>query len=81
MKTKIRELETNSKNKNVRDLCRGISEFRKGYQPRTSIVKNETGDLVTDSLNSLDRWRNHFSQLLSADGINDVRLKYRHQSR
>jgi len=43
MKNKIREFETNSKNKNVRDLCRGISEFKKGYQPRTSIVKNEMG--------------------------------------
>jgi hypothetical protein len=31
------------------------------------------GDLVTDSLSSLDRWRNHFSQLLSVDGIDDVR--------
>ena len=43
MKTKIRELETNSKNKNVRDLCRDISDFKKGYQPRTSIVKTEKG--------------------------------------
>jgi len=71
--TKIRELETNSKNKNVRDLCSSISDFKKGYQPRTSIVKNENWVLVTDSLSSLDRWRNHFSQLLSLDGINDVR--------
>ena len=73
MKTKIRELETNSKNKNVRDLCRGISDFKEGQQPRTSIVNDEKGELVTYSLSSLDRWRNHFSQLLSADGINDVR--------
>jgi len=81
MKTKIRELETNSKNKNARDMCRVISEFKNDYQRRTSIVENEMGDLVTDSLSSLSRWRNHFSRLLSADGINNVRLKYRHQSR
>jgi hypothetical protein len=35
LKNKINELETNSKNKNIRDLCRSINEFKKGYQPRT----------------------------------------------
>jgi len=34
-KAKIEELETNSKIKNIRDLYRGISDFKKGYQPRT----------------------------------------------
>ena len=34
MKTKIDELETNSKKKKIRDLYRGISDFKKGYQPR-----------------------------------------------
>jgi hypothetical protein len=30
MKDKIRELETNSKNKNIKDLYRGTDEFKKG---------------------------------------------------
>jgi len=54
-------------------LCRGISDFKKGYQPRTNIVKNEKGDLVEESHSILARWRNHFSQLLNIHGINDVR--------
>ena len=33
LKVKIEELETNSKIKNVRDLYRGINDFKKGYQP------------------------------------------------
>ena len=41
MKVKIEELETNSKINNVRDLYRGINDFKKGYQPRTTIVKDE----------------------------------------
>ena len=41
LKTKIEDLETNSKIKNIRDLYRGISDFKKGYQPRTNIVKDE----------------------------------------
>ena len=36
---KIEELETNSKIKNIRDLYRGINDFKKGYQPRCNIVK------------------------------------------
>jgi len=38
LKAKIEELETNSKIKNIRDLYRGINDFKKGYQPRTNIV-------------------------------------------
>ena len=72
MKANIEELETNSKIKNVRDLYRGFSDFKKGYQPRTNLVKDEKGDLVADSHNILARWRNHFSQLLNIQGINDV---------
>jgi hypothetical protein len=30
LKAKMNELETNSKNKNIRELYRGISDFKKG---------------------------------------------------
>jgi len=33
----------------IRDLYRGITDLKKGYQPRTNIVKDEKGDLVADS--------------------------------
>jgi hypothetical protein len=32
MKDKVNELATNSKNKNIRDLYRGINEFKRDYQ-------------------------------------------------
>jgi len=54
-------------------LYRGISDFKKGYQPRTNIVKDEKGDLVTDFYCILSRWRNYFFQLLKVRGVNDVR--------
>ena len=43
MKVKIEELENISKNNNVRDLYRGINDFKKGYQPGTTIVKDDKG--------------------------------------
>ena len=65
LKAKIEEIETNSKIKNIRDLYRGISDFKMDYKPRTNIVKDEKGDVVTDSHSILARWRNYFSQLLN----------------
>jgi hypothetical protein len=44
----------NSKNK-IRDLYRGINEFKRGYQPRSNLVKDENGDLLADSNTILNR--------------------------
>ena len=67
LKAKIEELEANSKINNIRDLYRGINDFKKGYQPRTCIIKDEKGDLVADSHSIMTRWRNYFSQLLNIE--------------
>jgi hypothetical protein len=54
LKGKIKnELEINNKNKNIRDLYRGINEFKKGYQLRINIIKNENGNLLADLQNVL----------------------------
>jgi hypothetical protein len=53
-------------------LYKGINDFRKGYQPRTSIVKDDKGDVVAYSHSIVTRWRNYYSQLLNVHGVNDV---------
>ena len=72
LKDKIEELETNCKIKNIRNFYRGISDFKKGYQPRTNVVKDEKGDLVADSYSIMARWRDYFSELLNVHGVNDI---------
>ena len=72
MRAKIEELETNSNIQNIRDLYRGIIDFKKGYQPRCSIGKNEKGDLVADFHSIVARWRYYFSQLFNVHGVKDV---------
>jgi hypothetical protein len=47
LKGKINEPEINNK-KNIRDLYRGINEFKKGYQPKISIIMDENGNLLAD---------------------------------
>jgi hypothetical protein len=54
-------------------MYRGINDFQMGYQPRTNIVKDEKGHLITDSHSILASWRNHFSLLLNVHGVNGVR--------
>jgi hypothetical protein len=76
LKDKINELATNSKNKNNRDLYRGINGFKRGYQLINNLVKDENGDLLADSHNILSRWKNYFSQILNVHYVSDVRQKY-----
>jgi hypothetical protein len=73
LKGKINELEANNKNKNIRDLFRGKNEFKKGYQPRSNIIKDENDNLIADPQNVLNRWKNFFNQLLNVHGVYDVR--------
>jgi hypothetical protein len=73
LKGKINELQTNNKNKNIRDLYNGINEFKKGYQPRINIIKDENGNVIADPQNVLNRWKNFFNQVLNVHGVHDVR--------
>jgi hypothetical protein len=70
---KINDLAMNSNN-NIRDLHRGINEFKKGCQPRRKWVKEGNGDLLADSHNILNRWKNYYFQLLNVYRASDVRL-------
>ena len=65
-------MKLNNKIQNIRDLYRGISDFKKGYQPRCNIVKDGKGDLVADSHGFVARWRKYFSQLFNVHGVMDV---------
>jgi hypothetical protein len=60
-------------------LYRGI-DFKKGYQPRSKIVKDEKGDMVTDCHSILARWRNYFSQILNVHGVSDGRQAEIHRA-
>jgi hypothetical protein len=56
-------------NRNIRDVYRGIHEFKKGCQPRINLMKDENGNLLADSYSILNRWKNYLSQLLMYVGL------------
>jgi hypothetical protein len=73
LEDKINELESSSKNKNIRDLYRGVNEFKNGYQPRNNLVKDEKGDLLADPHKIVNRWMNYFCQPLNVQGAGGIR--------
>ena len=73
MTAEIDENETKNKIKNIRDLYRSSSEFKRRYQSRTNVAKDEKGDLVAYFHSTLNRWRNNFPQLLKIHGVDGVR--------
>jgi hypothetical protein len=78
VKDKINKLESSSKNKNIRDLYRGINEFKKGYHPRTNFIKDERGELLVDPHKMLNRYKNYFCQLLNVHVAIGVRQTEMH---
>jgi hypothetical protein len=52
----INELETKNENKTIRDLYRGINEFKKGYQHRINITKYDIGNLLAVPQSVLNMW-------------------------
>jgi hypothetical protein len=73
LKGKINELESNKKNKNIRDLYRGTNEFKKGYQLRINIIKDENGNLLADPQSVLNRWKNFCNKVLNVHGVHNAR--------
>jgi hypothetical protein len=59
-------------------LYGGINEFKRGYQPRYNLVKDERDDLLTDAQKMLKRWKNYFCQLLNVRGAGGVRQTEMH---
>jgi hypothetical protein len=65
--------ESKSKNNKIRDLYRGINKFKKGYQPRTKLVKDKNGDLLVDPHKIVNMWMNYFCQLLNVQRMGGIR--------
>jgi hypothetical protein len=55
------------------ETCIEQYEFRRDYELRNNLVKDENGDLLADSHKTLNRWKNYFPQLLNVHNVRDVR--------
>jgi hypothetical protein len=70
------------KKKKVRDLYRGISDFKKGYQLRNNIVKDEKCDSFADYPSVLvDRGTIYLRYSMYIELVMLGRQQYTHQNR
>jgi hypothetical protein len=56
----ITELTNSFHNKNIRDIYRGITKFKKACQPRINLIKDERGDQLADPQIILNMSKNNF---------------------
>ncbi|XP_072376832.1 uncharacterized protein [Diabrotica undecimpunctata] len=62
----IRDIEEKGKNKQARQLFKGVSDIKTGYQTRTgNFLQNNSGQLITDDKKILKTWKEYFYQLLN----------------
>jgi hypothetical protein len=76
MESKINHLSMNGKNEGIGDLYRRIKEFKRGCQPRSTLMKDENSDLLADSHNVFNRGKN-FPQILKVHSVSDVGTEIR----
>ena len=48
-------------------MCKGINEFKKGYQPRAYVIKKHDCAIVAYTTSILSRWEQFFSNLLNVN--------------
>ena len=61
----INEVENNRRNRRTREQYKGVSEVRKGYQPRSNMVRDKNGNMLVNEEQIKDRWKEYFSELLN----------------
>jgi hypothetical protein len=57
----------------LRDLYAGINEFKKGYQIRFNITKDENSNLLADPQSVFSRLKHFFTQVLNVHGVHYVK--------
>jgi hypothetical protein len=64
----MEEIEEASRQKESKKFCRQMNIIRKGYKPRTGMCKDKMGNLVNGKKKVLQRWAEHFDELLYGHG-------------
>jgi hypothetical protein len=58
-------MEEAGRQKGTRKFYRKVNIIRNGYKPRTVMCKDKKGNLVTEKKKVLQRWAEHFDELLN----------------
>lgn len=61
---RINKMEEDLKDNDLRTSYRYIHDLREGYRPRTTICRNENGQIISEPDEIKNLWKRHFQMLL-----------------
>ena len=64
----MEEIEELGIKKETRKFYRKVNVIKKGYKPRTGMCNDKMGNLVTGKQKVLQRWAEHFNELINGQG-------------
>jgi len=64
----MEDIDEAGRQKETRKFYRKVNIIRKGYKPRIVTCKDKMGNLVTGEREVLERWAEHFDELLNVHG-------------
>jgi hypothetical protein len=64
----MEELEEAGKQKETRKFYRKVNVTKKVYKPRAGMCKDKMGNFITGKRKVLQRWAEHFDELLNGHG-------------
>jgi len=67
-KVLMEEMDETGRQKETRMFYRKVNIIRKGYKPRIGMCKDKKGNPVTEKKKVLQRWAEHFGELLNGHG-------------
>jgi len=67
----MEEMEEASRQKETRKFYRKVNIISNGYKPRIGMRKDKKANLVTEKKKVLQRWAEHFDELLNGHGDED----------
>jgi hypothetical protein len=67
----MEEIEELGTKKETRKFYRKVNAIKKGYKPRTEMCKDKMGNLVIGKQKVLQRWAEHFDELINGQGAEE----------
>jgi hypothetical protein len=53
---------------------RSILQIKHGYQPKLKVCKDKQGKIIEDETEVINRWAEHFEELLNENDVNIERI-------
>uniref|UniRef100_A0A8D8WVA9 Craniofacial development protein 2 n=1 Tax=Cacopsylla melanoneura TaxID=428564 RepID=A0A8D8WVA9_9HEMI len=76
LKEKIKEIDALSKENEQRKFYAAVNRMKKGFQPTVNACRDANGEMLTNDETVLERWAQHFEELLNEDErITTVRIE------